>query len=108
MRQRIVETYQFKPWRRIGCVAYAPVRRRTVDPRRGRVTQDLQRNRPKVFIHEMILEELSIQRWPAFAQERPDAMFLAEPLRRGDEIDPRAAPHTDDLDCSLSSKPPNL
>jgi hypothetical protein len=56
----------------------------------------------------MILEELSIQRWPAFAQERPDAMFLPKHLRRGGEIDPRASTHTDNLDCSLSSKPLKL
>jgi hypothetical protein len=108
MRQRVVKAYQFKPWRRIGSVAHAPVRRRSVDPWRGRLTQNLQRNRPKVLIHEMILEEPSIQRWPAFTQQRPDAMFLPEQLRRGGKIDPRAPTHADDLDCSLSSKPLEL
>ena len=63
------------------------VRRRSVDPRLGGLTQYLVGHRPKVLINQLVLEEVSVQSGAAFTEQRPDAMFLPEPLCEGGKID---------------------
>ena len=72
------------------------VRRGSVDPGLGGLTQDLEGHRPKVLIDQLVLEELSIQSRPAFTEQRPDAMFLPEQLCGGDKINPRSFTHGED------------
>ena len=88
VRQSIVKAYQSKPrcgsWR----IAHVTIRRRSVDPGLGGLTQYLKRHRPKVLIDQLVLEELSIQSGSAFTEQCPDAMFLPEQLCGRDKIDP--------------------
>ena len=79
------------------------VRRRSVDPRLGGLTQYLVGHRPKVLINQLVLEEVSVQTGAAFTEQRPDAMFLPEQLCRGDKIDLRSFTCGDNLYRSLSA-----
>ena len=101
MRQSIVKAYQSKPRCGLWCIAHVTVRRRSVDPGLGGLTQYLKGHRPKVLIDQLVLEELSVQSWSAFTEQRPDAMFLPEQLCGGGKIDPRSFTHGEDCNRSF-------
>ena len=84
----IVKAYQSKPRRSSWRIAHMTVGCGTVEPELGRLTQHLKRDRPKVLIDQLILEELSIQTRSAFAEQTANAIFLSEQLRGHDKIDP--------------------
>jgi len=101
VRQSIVQAYQSKPRCGFGRITHVPVRRRSVDPGLGGLTQYLKGHRPKVLINQLVLEELSIQNWSAFTEQRPDAMLLPEQLCDGDKIDPRSFTYGENFNRSL-------
>ena len=101
VRQGIVQADQSKPGRGFWRVAHMTIGRRAVDPSLGGLAQYLEGHRPEIFVYQLILEEFSVQRWSTFTEQRPDTMFLPEPLRDGGKIDPRSFSHGDNVNRAV-------
>src|SRR5712691_13264461 len=108
IRQSVVQADQPEPRRGFRRIAGTPVRRRAIGSGQSGTSQDLQRNRPKIFINEFLLEKFTVNIGPAFTQQRADAVLSPEELCGSGQIERSASARGDDLDFALTPMLPKI